>query len=370
MSSTAFAFSQPLLRRLNPERAHDLTLAALERSQRHGLIVKSDRRDDPRLATKLFGVDVANPIGVAAGFDKDARVPDAMLSLGFGFTEVGTLTPKPQDGNPKPRIFRLAKDGAVINRLGFNNGGHDAGYARLRARTGQGLVGVNLGANKDTQDKAADYVAGVERFAEVAGYFMVNVSSPNTPGLRDLQAPDQVADLLGRVIDARDAAAANGGRRVPIAIKLAPDIAEDDLAPVVERIAASGVDAVAVSNTTLARPSDLASRTALISEQGGLSGGPLFDRATIMLARVYRLTGGCIPLIGIGGIDSGERAVEKMRAGATAIQLYTGLVFQGPPLLLSIKSALVRATIAADAAHVRSLTGTAADAWAERSLAP
>ncbi len=367
MSSTSFAWSQPILQRLDPERAHALTLAALEK----GFGGKAPGPDEPLLKTSLFGRDLTNPIGIAAGFDKDARVPDSLMAMGFGFAEVGTLTPKPQDGNPKPRVFRLRADRAIINRLGFNNGGHDDAYARLKAREDKpGLVGVNLGANKDSADSVADYVVGVRRFADVAGYFMVNVSSPNTPGLRDLQAPDAVSDLLGRVIEARDDIATESGRTpVPIAIKLAPDINEDDLAPVIERIKNAGVDAIAISNTTIARPDDLKSPAAETTEAGGLSGAPLFARSTAMLARVFALTGGTIPLIGIGGITTGRDAVAKIEAGATAIQLYTGLVYGGPPLLLEIKSALVRAMREADLTRLSDLCGRDQRAWAERPFA-
>ncbi|MEL6873372.1 MAG: quinone-dependent dihydroorotate dehydrogenase, partial [Pseudomonadota bacterium] len=285
--------------------------------------------------------------------------------------EVGTLTPKAQEGNPQPRVFRLRDDRAIINRLGFNNGGHAAALERLDARAGNpGLVGVNLGANKDSSDRIADYVTGVETFAAVAGYFMVNVSSPNTPGLRDLQAPEAVADLLGCVIEARDAIAKERGTApVPVSIKLAPDINENDLAPVIDQIKRAGVDAIAVSNTTIARPADLKAPHAAASEVGGLSGAPLFDRSTAMLARVFEMTDGAIPLIGIGGITTGAQAVAKIEAGATAIQLYTGLVYAGPPLLLEIKSALVRTMNAAGVSSLSALTGQDSRAWAQKSFA-
>jgi len=357
--------TQMILRRLDPERAHALTLSALER----GLGPKANSRDDACLSISAMGLNLPNPVGVAAGFDKDARVPDAVLDMGFGFAEVGTITPNPQPGNPRPRVFRLPKDGAIINRNGFNNDGHDAALARLSARDRSGCVGINLGANKDSTDRNADYVTGVTRFYDYASYFMVNVSSPNTPGLRDLQAPDAVAALLSSVISERDRIAEKKkGRRVPVAIKLAPDIAEDDLDPIVERIMTCAVDAIAVSNTTIARPDRLKSKPDRIAEPGGLSGRPLFDTATIMLARVHRLSRGKVPLIGIGGIDTGGAAIAKVRAGATLIQLYTGLVYEGPALLGAIKSALQRAVRAEGLNTVGDLVGRDRDLWADKPL--
>jgi dihydroorotate dehydrogenase len=288
--------------------------------------------------------------------------------MGLGFAEVGTVTPRPQQGNPRPRVFRLATDGAIINRLGFNNGGHAAALARLERRQAPGIVGINVGANKDAPDRAADYVEGIQRFYDVAGYFTVNVSSPNTPGLRDLQAPAALDDLLARVLAARSQLIASGKPSRPIVVKLAPDLAEADLEPVVAVLMRHGVDGIAISNTTLSRSG--VSDGALGKEAGGLSGRPLYHRSTVMLARVHRLTRGAIPLIGIGGIDSGAGAIAKLEAGATLLQLYTALVFEGPGLVARIKRELVRYAEQEKLAHIGEATGRRAEQWAARPLEP
>ncbi len=361
MLNRIFDLAPPLLSLLPPEQAHEATLKSLEL----GLFPRS-LPDHPSLASRFAGLALPNPIGVAAGFDKDARVPDAVLGLGCGLAEVGTLTPRPQEGNPRPRIFRLPRDQAVINRLGFNNGGHAAALERLRRRYAWGgVIGVNIGTNKDSADRIADYVQGLTTFYDVASYFTVNISSPNTPGLRDLQAPAALDALLSRLMAARARLAGQGGRKRPIVVKLSPDIAEDDIAAIVERLVAHAVDGIAVSNTTLARTglSDPSAR-----EAGGLSGRPLFHRSTAMLARFYRATGGKIPLIGIGGIDSGAAALAKIRAGATLIQLYTGLIYQGPGLIGRIKEHLTGAARAAKVAAISDLVGLDADTWAEEAL--
>jgi dihydroorotate dehydrogenase len=359
MLKTLTELVRPALLALDPEQAHELTLRSLER----GLYPRDVAADDPILACQLGALSVSNPVGIAAGFDKDARVPDAVLGLGCGFAEIGTVTPLPQAGNAKPRIFRLINERAVINRLGFNNGGHAAAVARLQRRTAGGIVGVNIGANKDTADRAGDYVAGLEAFYRVASYFTVNISSPNTPGLRDLQAPAALDDLLTRIMAARERMTAQGAPRRPIVVKIAPDIAEADLPAIVEQFKRHGVDAVAVSNTTLARPG-LVTKT----EAGGLSGRPLFHRSTAMLARVYTLTGGRIPLVGIGGIDSGETALQKMEAGASLLQLYTGLIYEGPGLIRRIKDHLARRARDAGLQRIGEITGRRAAQWAALPL--
>lgn len=361
MLSSLYPFARPLLFALTPEDAHETTLKMLER----GLYPRPVGSDDSRLATSAFGLQFPNPIGIAAGFDKDARVPDAVLGLGCGFAEIGTVTPRPQPGNPRPRVFRLIEDEGLINRLGFNNGGHDAALSRLQRRIGGGIVGVNIGANKDSKDRAADYVAGLEAFNGVASYFTVNISSPNTPGLRDLQAPAALDELLGRVMTARAKLVGNGEPRRPVIVKIAPDIAVEDVEPIVARLVAHRVDGIAVSNTTLARPN---LKSAGRDEQGGLSGRPLFERATIMLAKVYRATGGGIPLIGIGGIHDGATAIAKIRAGATLLQVYTGLIYAGPGLISQIKTALMDEVQRERVPSIAALVGMDAANWAARPV--
>ena len=362
MLTGPFDLAAGLLRLAPPEAAHEATLKSLEL----GLFPRATAPDHPSLALRFCGLALPNPVGIAAGFDKDARVPDAVLALGCGFAEVGTLTPLPQAGNPRPRIFRLARDRAVINRLGFNNGGQRAALDRLRFRFAtEGVIGVNIGANKDSEDRIADYVQGIEAFTDVASYFMINISSPNTPGLRDLQSVGALDELLGKLMQARTRVVAMGKARRPIVVKLSPDIAEEELGDIVACLARHDVDAIAVSNTTLSRRglTDPAAR-----EAGGLSGRPLFQRSTAMLARVYRASGGKIPLIGIGGIDSGAAALAKIEAGATLIQLYTGLIYEGPGLIRRIKEHLTQAVRRANAAAVTDLVGRSAAAWAAKPL--
>ena len=321
----------PLLRCLAPETAHRFTIRAL----RLGLVPASRAADDAVLRTRLFDRELPNPIGLAAGFDKNAEVPDAMLGLGFGFVEVGSVTPRPQDGNPRPRLFRLVEDQAVVNRMGFNNAGTESAAARLKARKGRsGLVGVNLGANKDSTDRAGDYVEGLERLGPLAGYVVVNVSSPNTPGLRALQGRAELDDLLARLLMARDQHCPG----LPVALKIAPDLADADKEAIALVALARGLDALIVSNTTVARPDDLKSRYR--TESGGLSGKPLFAPSTALLKDMRRLTGGKIDLIGVGGIASGADAYAKIRAGAGAVQLYTALIYQGIDLVGRIKREL------------------------------
>lgn len=356
--SALFGLGQSLLLALPPERAHDLAIKSLEL----GLYPRADAPDDKRLGQQLFGVDFPNPIGMAAGFDKNARVPRELLAMGFGFVEVGTLTPRAQGGNPQPRMFRSVADRAVINRLGFNNEGQDAPLARLKDRP-QGIVGVNLGAGRDSQDRIGDYVAGIARMGAVASYFTINISSPNTPGLRDLQSPEALDALLKRVQAAR---AALPGKPPPLLVKLAPDIADADLPEAVRVIQAHGADGIVVSNTTLSR-AGLRDK-GFAKETGGLSGRPLFARSTRMLARVYQLTDGKLPLIGVGGIDSPETALAKIEAGASLLQLYTGLVFEGPSLIGRIKQSLVEAMHSGGHDSLAPLVGRRAAEWSERAL--
>ena len=352
-----FGLGQALLLALDPEQAHGLAVKSLEL----GFYPRASEPDDKRLAQRIFGLDFPNPLGMAPGFDKNARVPRELLDMGLGFVEVGTLTPKPQSGNPLPRVFRSIADRAVINRLGFNNEGQEVALARLKQRA-VGIVGVNIGAGRDSNDRIADYVTGIERLGVVASYFTVNISSPNTPGLRDLQVPAALDALLKRLWAAR----AVLPNTPPLLVKLAPDLSDADLPNVVNTIVANGVDGIVVSNTTLAR--DELKDAAFARESGGLSGRPLFARATRMLARVYKLTEGRLPLIGVGGIDSSESALAKIEAGASLLQLYTGLVFEGPSLIGRIKRALIAAIERAGVQDLKPLIGARADTWAERPL--
>ena len=356
--SALFGLGQSLLLALPPERAHDLAVKSLEL----GVYPRADAPDDQRLAQRIFGLDFPNPLGMAAGFDKNARVPRELLAMGFGFVEVGTLTPRAQGGNTQPRMFRSVVDRAVINRLGFNNEGQEAALARLKDRP-RGIVGINLGAGRDSADRIGDYVTGIQRMAPVASYFTINISSPNTPGLRDLQAPEALDALLVRVQDARTALK---GKVPPLLVKLAPDLADADLPEVVRVILSRGADGIVVSNTTLARAG--LRDQGFAKETGGLSGRPLFARATRMLARVYQITQGKLPLIGVGGIDSGEAALAKIEAGASLIQLYTGLVFEGPGLIGRIKQTLVAAMVKNGSTTLAPLIGRRAGEWAERAI--
>lgn len=332
---------RPVLRRLPAEVAHRLSLAALSAGLARLFVERAAATDPPILKQRLFGLDFPNPVGLAAGYDKDARAPDALLRLGFGFVELGTVTPRPQPGNPKPRLFRLEEDEAIVNRLGFNSDGLDKVLARLAGRRDRGgrdrggIIGLNLGRNRDSLDAAADYEEGVRRAAGLADYLVINISSPNTPGLRDLQRRAALETLLGRLRRARD----EGARRVPLLVKIAPDLTPEERADIAHVALAAGVDGLIVANTTVARPSGLASRHA--REAGGLSGRPLFAPSTALLAEMYRLTEGRLPLIGVGGIAGAADAYAKIRAGASLMQVYTALVFAGPALIAGIKRALV-----------------------------
>lgn len=323
----------PFSRLFEAEDAHRLAIRALS------IMPKGAQpADDPRLSVSAFGLNFKNPVGLAAGFDKNAEVPDEVLALGFGFVEAGTLTPKPQSGNPRPRVFRLLRDEGVINRLGFNNEGFHSAVARLSLRTQYGILGINVGANKDSQDRIADYVAGVETFSPYATYLTVNVSSPNTPGLRDLQSAEALNELIKRVLEARERAAQKGDGRKPILLKIAPDIALDELDDIVEIAKKRAIDGMIVSNTTITRPASL--RESNAKEQGGLSGKPLFDLSTRMLAETYLRAERAFPIVGVGGVDSAEAAWKKIRAGATLVQLYTGMVYKGFGLAREIKRGL------------------------------
>jgi dihydroorotate dehydrogenase len=312
---------------LPPEAAHTASLAAL----RSGLVPAPSLVHDPVLATQIAGLELPNPVGLAAGYDKNGEVIDALLKLGFGFVECGAVTPRPQSGNPKPRVFRLSDDRAVINRMGFNNDGLVALKARLSARLGRkGIVGVNLGANKDSDDRTQDYVTSLRALDGLADFFTVNISSPNTPGLRALQSKAALDDLLARVMAAKGAA--------PVFLKVAPDLKDEDLADIAASVRDNGMDALIVSNTTIERPDTLASADR--AEGGGLSGRPLFERSTALLKAFAQTLGGAVPLIGVGGVEDAATAYAKIRAGASAVQLYSALVYEGPGLVAQISRGL------------------------------
>lgn len=349
-----FRLGQPFLFALDPETAHGLSIAGLKSG-----IVRTSLRRDPRLSVCVAGLDFPNPLGMAAGFDKNGDVPDALLGLDFGFAEIGTVTPLPQPGNTRPRIFRLVRDHAVINRLGFNNEGHAAVAARLARRAGRkGIVGVNIGANRDSADRIGDYVAGVRTFATLAAYLAVNVSSPNTPGLRSLQDRDSLAELLTQVLAARAETAAPA---VPVLLKIAPDLTETGMDEIADVVSASGIDGLIVSNTTVSRTGLTDMQHA--SQAGGLSGRPLFRRSTAVLARMRKRLGPDMPIVGLGGVDSTETAVEKIRAGADLVQLYTGMIYEGPGLAARITHGMARFAEREGLASIRDVRDSALDRW-------
>jgi dihydroorotate dehydrogenase len=343
----------PFVQRLPPETAHRAAILGLKLAP-----PRSVNRRDPRLAVSLFGLSFPNPLGLAAGFDKNAEVPEAMLRLGFGFVEVGTLTPRPQAGNARPRLFRLREDGAVINRFGFNNEGYDRARARL-ARRPAGLLGVNVGANKDAADRIADYALGVKTFAAVADYLTINVSSPNTPGLRDLQRREALDALVARVVEARDESAP----RRPLLVKIAPDLDDRALDDIVAIALARRIDGLIVSNTTIARPATLNSPHR--AEAGGLSGRPLFESSTRLLARAYLALGGAVALIGCGGVEDAQTALAKIEAGADLLQLYTALALKGVGVVAEILDGLKRALDERGATNLATLRGARARDWAQ-----
>ncbi len=327
---------KPLLHLLSPESAHGVAIWALK----NGLAGRVNEADDPLLATRVWNLSFANPIGLAAGFDKDAEVMDAMLALGFGFVEAGSVTPLPQPGNPKPRLFRLTEDQAVINRFGFNSKGLEHFVEKLRARKrlgSVGIVGANVGKNRDAIDAAADYATGITRVCALADYLVCNVSSPNTPGLRSLQARAEIEALIQRVLEARYQAAPDKNKLPPLLAKVGPDLDEAQIQDIAEVALATKIDGLIVGNTTVTRPPLASSHAA---ESGGLSGRPLLNLATKRLSDMYRLTGGKIPLIGCGGVASGADTYAKIRAGASLVQLYSALVFHGPELVGGIKREL------------------------------
>jgi len=333
-----YNLTKSLLFALPAEKAHGLAIFGLK----HGLVLADHHRDDDILLTKLWGMDFPNPVGLAAGFDKNAEVACAMLAQGFGFVETGTVTPKAQSGSAKPRLFRLTEDQAVINRMGFNNLGLELYAKNLKRRAGLGkcgIIGANIGANKDSQDVMQDYVICLRRLMGLANYFTINISSPNTPGLRGLQSREALDELLARLLAARGEAADD--IKPPLLVKISPDLDARQRQDIAEIVMKHNIDGMIVSNTTINLKDQLTSE--LSRESGGLSGAPLFDLSTALLSDMYRLTEGKIPLIGVGGISTGQEAYRKIRAGASLVQLYSALVFHGPGLVRKIKLDLTAA---------------------------
>ncbi len=356
LANLGFALARPMLHRLDAERAHGLTINALRM-----LPLGAPAPCDARLAVAAFGLRFANPLGLAAGFDKNAEVPDAMLALGFGFTEIGTVTPLAQEGNPRPRLFRLAQDRAVINRMGFNNEGHAAALRRLEARRGRGgIVGVNIGANKLSEDRIGDYVKGILAFSHVADYFTVNISSPNTPGLRALQSRAELESLLSRLNAAREQQDA----RPPMLLKIAPDLNDDEMEDIALVCGQGAVDGIIVSNTTLRRDG---LRSDLKPQAGGLSGEPLLELSTVQLAKLRVLTKGAVPLVGVGGVHDAASALLKIKAGASLVQLYSALVYKGPGLVAEILDGMAK-ELSARGKTIADLCGTEAEAIAHHGF--
>jgi dihydroorotate dehydrogenase len=351
MGNVVFRATMPLLRMFTPETAHGLAIRALKL----GLAGRAAGPSDPLLATCVWNLQFPNPVGLAAGFDKNADVMDAMLALGFGFVEAGTVTPLPQPGNPKPRLFRLYEDAAVINRFGFNSEGLEPYVAKLKARERRGIVGANVGKNKLTEDAAADYVKGIEAVCRHADYLVCNVSSPNTPGLRSLQAREQIATLIGRVLEARARAMSGASALPPLLAKVGPDLNDQEKQDIAEVALASGIDGLIVGNTTIDRPATL--RSAHAAETGGLSGAPLKAKSQACIADMYRLTRGKLPIIGCGGIASGADAYARIRAGASLVQLYSALVYGGPGMVEDIKRDLAACLRADGFASVSAAVG-------------
>lgn len=356
--SIAYRLLRQALFRLDPEKAHRLAIRTLAT----GLLPRHRSAPDPRLMQTILGFQFSNPIGMAAGFDKDGEVVDGLLDLGFGFVEVGTVTPRPQEGNPRPRLFRLPHDQALINRLGFNNHGFDALHSRLVARADKiGIVGVNIGANRDSSERIEDYVLGVRRFSDIAGYLTVNISSPNTPGLRDLQEKAELVELLDRVVAARN----DSTRRPPVFLKIAPDLDDAALEAIVETALNAKIEGIIVANTTTARDR---LKDPQANEVGGLSGWPLMRRSNIMIAKVRKLAGSRLVLIGAGGVYSAGLAFVKIAAGADLVQLYTGLVYEGPGLPGRILSELSQLIERNGFANVSDLVGSDSDRWVKARL--
>ncbi len=362
------SIARNILFRLDPEVAHGLSIRGLKLMQATGMATGNSNNHYPELAVNLAGLNFPSPLGIAAGFDKNGEVCEALLDLGFGFAEVGTVTPVPQSGNPRPRIFRLVSEQGVINRLGFNNLGHASVLNNLQStafnKNKNGVIGINIGANKDSGDFISDYEQGLVKFWDVASYFTINISSPNTPGLRDLQSNDSLGNLLGRVGKTHKKLLAKTGKSPPMFIKIAPDLDERAIESIADNIGNSSVGGLIISNTTVSR-SDLHSSN---SEAGGLSGRPLFNRSTIVLAKMRALIGTDFPIIGVGGIDSARSAWQKLEAGANLIQLYTGMIYQGPNIANRICRGLLQKLEASEFSDIAEVTASKNAEWAARDL--
>ena len=358
-SSALQNLTRESLLKMDPEIAHQATIAAL----RLGFVPASENVDAVQLKTNICGLELSNPIGMAAGFDKNAQVSTALSEIGFGFCEIGTLTPRPQSGNEKPRLFRIPQAEAIINRMGFNNEGHEAVFERLEKQNKQhkisNIIGVNIGANKDSDDFIADYVLGVKKFAQIADYLTINISSPNTKGLRNLQSYEALKRLLDETLAERSRAKIH----VPILLKIAPDLEEIELDEIAKLVLNSDLDGLIISNTTITR--DSVKGLENNNEMGGLSGKPLFNLSTKKLAQMRLRVGNDLPIIGVGGIHSSASAIAKLNAGANAIQLYSALVYSGMELLDEIKTGLVKEVRIKGHDNINSLTATNVQDWAD-----
>ncbi len=350
--------SRDILLKMDPEIAHLTTINALK----FNLAPGNEKEDPKELKTSLATLELKNPIGMAAGFDKNGEVVNALNKIGFGFCEVGTVTPRPQKGNIKPRLFRLMKSQAIINRMGFNNQGHEAVYARLKEQQLEGIVGINIGANKDSEDFVKDYVLGVKKFAPIADYLAINISSPNTRGLRDLQSFDRLKKLLFEILAER----ARAKIFVPVFVKLAPDLEQKQMDKIAKVILESDLDGLIISNTTIER--SMLKNEEYSNEMGGLSGKPLFNLATKRLAQMRQRIGNDMPIIGVGGIHSAQSAIAKLSAGANLIQLYSALVFSGLELLEEIKTGLAKEVQKRGVKNISALSSTNIDDWASGKL--
>lgn len=355
------SFVRPLIFCLSPEKAHRFSILALKTG-----LIGGKQIDDKRLAVNVADLEFPNFLGLAAGFDKDAEVPDKVLRLGFGFSEVGTITPRPQTGNPLPRLFRLKEDEAVINRMGFNNNGHEAAHRRLVALGKCGLIGVNIGANKDSENRIVDYSRGIHCFYDVASFFTVNISSPNTPGLRSLQARDSLKELLLAVSRARAEEKQKTGRHVPIFLKIAPDLTEAGLDDVAAELLSSDIDGLIVSNTTLSR-TGLKNKN-FRNEAGGLSGRPLFERSTIILAKMRKRLQNNKPIIGVGGVYDEHTALEKIKAGADLVELYSAMVYEGAGLATKILTNILKIMEKEGVNTITAYRDQTTDKWADHKI--